>query len=146
MKKTNLRRKTRSVNLAISLKPSHQNNPPQVIMRRKNVIGKQLRSHYVSGETWASCSLDQLQQGYLTPSPPHQWTHHIDGERLHQSNTKPQGTQAFRPLGKTLETVSKCNKISTNEHWVTAHFVCRNKKRNVQTPCWYRWVLFPSHA
>lgn len=72
--------------------------------------------------TWASCSLDQLQQGHLTPSPAHQWTHHIDGERTHQSKTTPQETQAFSPLGKTWETVSKCNKISTNELWVKAHF------------------------
>lgn len=80
---------------------------PQVIMRRKNVTGNNCERHCVSGGTRASCSLDQLQQGYLTPSPPHQCTHHIDGERLHQSNTTPRETQAFRPLGKTLETVLK---------------------------------------
>lgn len=65
--------------------------------------------------TWASCSPDQRQYGYHTPSPPHQWTHHIAEERLHQSNTMPQGNPASSPLGKTLETVFKSDIISTNK-------------------------------
>lgn len=93
--------------------------------------------------TWASCSLDHLQHGYRTPSPPHQWTHHIDGERLHQSNTMLQGTQASTPLGKTLETVLKPNIISTNKPRVRAHFQCRNKKKYLQTPCWNQWAHLP---
>lgn len=106
---------------------------PQVIMRRKKCDGKQLRSHCASGGTRASCSLDQLRQGYLTPSPPHRWTHHMEGEGLHQSNATPRGTQALSPLGESLEREPKCGGIWTNEALVLKHIwsVGINKKKRI---------------
>lgn len=120
-------------------KPPKQS--PQVIMRREMWWETSMKPLCERG-TWASCSLDQLQQGYLTPSPAHRWTHHIDGERMYQSNTTPQETRAFRPLGKTLETVSKCNKTSTNEPLVRAHFELRRKIYRLPADT----NAFPSHV
>lgn len=131
-----------SVNPSISLKRSHQHKNPSSDNEGERCDGKTTAKPLCKRGTQASCSLDQLQQGYLTPSPPHQWAHRVDGEGLHQSNTTPHGTQALSPLGNTWETEPKRNRISTNEPLDTVHLECRNKKTSLKTPCWYRWAHF----
>lgn len=75
--------------------------PPQDIMRRRKKGGNQLVSH-CEWKTRASCSLDRLQQEYLTASVNTSHTWREAASIKHHAR----GNSSIQPPGETLETFS----------------------------------------
>ncbi len=103
----------------LKVKPPKQ--APQVIIRRKNVLANNCETSVRVG------NMDKLLAGSASAGVSHSVTiasvntsHRWRGAASIKHHTT--GNSGFGPLGETLETVSKHNKISKNEHWLRAHF------------------------